>query len=202
VLDVSIIGPLYNFRSVFTALLGATFLSEILTSNQYVFIAVIFVAGIFLNIDEHLKIKAFFRKQSMLGMFAVFVSAISAFTIKTSIAQNGFWTTSLWMALIAIMLSLATIPLFYKDLLKTPIRSHSGAVIVGLLSAFGDLAANKAFGINVTISSAIISIPFSMIIAFLFSTFAPSLLEKHTYRIYAIRFAAAGVMILAAIKLS
>ncbi|MEK7582956.1 MAG: EamA family transporter [Patescibacteria group bacterium] len=201
-LDVSVIGPLYNFRSVFTALLGAAFLSEVLTGGQYLLIGIIFTAGIFLNIDEHFRLKAFFRKQSMLGMLAVFTSAIFGFTIKNSIAANGFWTTSLWMALIATIFSLSTLPLFYKDLRKTPIRNYSGAIITGLLSAFGDLAANKAFSANVTISSAIISIPFSMIFAFLFSTFAPALLEKHTIRIYAVRFVAAGIMILAAIKLS
>ena len=41
-----------------------------------------------------------------------------------------------------------------------------------------------------------------MVIAFAFSTFAPQLLEKHTVRIYAIRFTAAAIMIVAAIELS
>ena len=201
-LDVSVISPLYNFRSVFTALLGAAFLNEILTGNQYLLIFIIFIAGIFLNIDENLNLKAFFRKESMLGMLAVFASAIFGFTIKTSIADNGFWTTSVWMAGITALLSLSTIPLFHKDLKTTPLKNYSGAILTGLLSALGDLAANKAFASNVTISSAIISIPFSMIIAFLFSTFAPQLLEKHTFKIYLIRFTAATAMILAAIKLS
>ena len=201
-LDVSIIGPLYNFRSVFTALLGAAFLSEVLTDNQYFLILVIFISGIFLNIDEHLKLKAFFRKESMIGLLAVFVSAVFGFAIKTSIAQNGFWETSLWMPIITQILLFATIPLFYKDLLVTPLKKYSSVILVGLLSALGDLAANKAFGINVTISSAIIAIPFSMVIAFAFSTFAPQLLEKHTVRIYAIRFTAAAIMIVVAIELS
>ena len=201
-LDVSVIGPLYNFRSVFTALLGAAFLSEVLTGNQYVLIGIVFVAGILLNVDEHLKLKAFFRKESMLGMLAVFASAVFGFSVKISIAENGFWTASLWMALIAVVLSCSTIPLFYKELRTTYFKYYTGAIITGLLSAFGDLAANKAFATNVTISSAIISIPFSMIIAFLFAVYAPKLLEKHTAAIYAVRFIAAAVMIVAAIKLS
>jgi hypothetical protein len=41
-----------------------------------------------------------------------------------------------------------------------------------------------------------------MILAFLFSVFAPKLLEKHTMKVYAVRFAAAAVMIAAALKLS
>lgn len=201
-LDVSIVGPLYNFRAVFAALLGAVFLNEVLIGSQYMLIVIIFASGIFLNIDEHLKLRAFFRKHSMFGILAVFVSAIFGFAIKSSIAQNGFWETSLWMPIVSQLLLLGTLPLFYKDLFATTPIKYSGAAVVGLLSAFGDLAANKAFGVNVTVASAIISIPFSMIIAFLFSTFAPRLLERHTNGIYAIRFVAAAVMIIAAIKLS
>jgi drug/metabolite transporter (DMT)-like permease len=201
-LDVSILSPLYNFRSVFTALLGAAFLSEVLTSNQYFLIAIIFVSGIFLNVDEHLKLRAFFRRQTMLGMFTVLISAIYGFTIKTAVAENGFWTASLGITIISQIFSLSTIPLFYKELLITPIKKYSGVVMMGFLNAVGDLAANKAFSTNVTIASAIISIPFSMIIAFAFSVFAPKLLEKHTLKTYAVRFVAATVMIVAAIKLS
>lgn len=201
-LDVSIIGPLYNFRSAFAALIGAAFLGEALTGSQYFLIVVIFIAGIFLNVDEKLRFKAFFRSRNMFGVLAVFVSAIFGFTIKTSIVQNGFWETSLWMPIIVQILLLGTLPLFYKDLFVTPIKKYFGVIVAGFLNAAGDLAVNKAYAANVTISTAIISIPFSMIIAFIFSLFAPHLLEKHTPRVYAIRFLAALVMIIAALKLS
>ena len=84
----------------------------------------------------------------------------------------------------------------------TPIKKYSGAVLAGLISVFADLAVNKAYSANVTLSNVIMGIPFSMIIAFVFSIYAPQLLEKHTLRVYAIRFAAAAVMIIAALKLS
>jgi len=44
--------------------------------------------------------------------------------------------------------------------------------------------------------------PFSMIFAFMFSVFAPKLLEKHTLKIYVIRFSSVAVMIWAAIQLT
>lgn len=201
-LDVSVISPLYNFRSAFTALMGAAFLGEILTSNQYFLIITIILAGIFLNIDERFRLDAFFQKKTMLGILAVFVSAMYGFSIKTSVAQNGFWETSLWMPIIAMAFLLITIPLFYKEVRTIPIKSYIGPTIAGLLSAVGDLTANMAYSWNVTISSAIISLPLSMVIAFLFSIFAPQLLEKHSLKVYAIRFAAAGVMFYAAIQLS
>jgi drug/metabolite transporter (DMT)-like permease len=201
-LDASIIGSIYNFRAVFTAALGATFLNELLTGNQYILIAIIVLAGICLNFDEHLKFKAFFRRRSLVGLLAVFVSAIFGFSIKWAVAENGFWGTSLWITIIAQVFLIGTIPLFYRELIVTPIKKHSWLAITGLVSALGDLAANKAFSINVSITSAIIAIPFSMILAYLFSTFAPALLEKHTHKVYAIRFAAAAVMLWAAIQLS
>lgn len=200
-LDVSVIGPLYNFRSVFTALMGAAFLGEILTNNQYFLILVIVIAGIFLNFDERFKLTAFFQKKTMLGMLAVFVSAIFGFSIKTSVAQNGFWETSLWMPIIALIFLIGTIPFFYKEVRITPMKSYTGPVLAGLFSAIGDLTANMAYSENVTISSAIISLPLSMVIAFLFSVFAPQLLEKHTLKVYAIRFGSAAIMILAAMRL-
>ncbi len=201
-LDVSIIGPLYNFRPVFTSLIGAAFLSEVLTGNQYFLIAIIFVCGIFLSFDEHFKLKAFFRKQNMIGLLAVLVSAIFGFTVKTAVAENGFWETSLWMAIFTSIFELTTLPFFYKDLLATPLKRYSGAVLTGFFGVFADLAVNKAYGMNVTLTTAITGIPFSMIIAFGFSIFAPHLLEKHPIRIYGIRFIAAAIMIFAALKLS
>ncbi len=201
-LDVSIISPLYNFRAVFTALLGAAFLNEVLGGSQYMLVAIIFIGGILLNVDERLKLKAFFRKQVMIGLLAVLASALYGFTIKNAVAANGFWETSLWVVIVTQVILLGTIPLFYKDVRSTPIRSYAPVVLMGFLNSIGDLAANKAFASNVTIASAIISLPFSMLIAYLFSILAPTLLEKHTHKVYAIRFIAAAVMIWAAIKLS
>jgi hypothetical protein len=40
-----------------------------------------------------------------------------------------------------------------------------------------------------------------MAIAFLFSVFAPQLLEKHTLKVYAVRFISAAIMIVAASQL-
>jgi hypothetical protein len=73
---------------------------------------------------------------------------------------------------------------------------------MSLALLIGILTSNKSYTDNVTISSAIISLPMSMIMAFLFSIFAPNLLEKHTLKVYAIRFTAAAIMIISALKLS
>ena len=78
----------------------------------------------------------------------------------------------------------------------------SGVTWSTILLTFGMFAANRAFAVNVGISSAIMTVPLSMIFAVLFSVFAPKLLEKHTMKVYALRFAAAAIMIFAALRLS
>jgi hypothetical protein len=70
------------------------------------------------------------------------------------------------------------------------------------LQTVTNFALTSALAVNVGKTSVIMSIPFSMILAALFSVFAPKLLEKHTAKIYAIRFTAAAVMIYGAFQLS
>jgi len=59
-----------------------------------------------------------------------------------------------------------------------------------------------AYKDNVVITSIITSLPISIVLTFIFSIFAPQLLEKHTLKVYAVRLIAAGTMIFAALKLS
>jgi hypothetical protein len=75
-------------------------------------------------------------------------------------------------------------------------------LILSLIGGVGELAAYKAFESNVGTSSLIISLPMSMILVFFFALWKPSLLERHTIKVYAIRFIAAGVMIWGAMSLT
>ena len=97
---------------------------------------------------------------------------------------------------------LVTWPKFGKDFKKIGPKEFGATLLGALTGVVGILASNKAFASNIGVSAAIISLPISMIIAFLFSVFAPQLLEKHTLKVYFVRFAAATVMILAALKLN
>lgn len=73
--------------------------------------------------------------------------------------------------------------------------------LLSLLGFLGGLSANKAYQENVTISTAIISLPGSMILAFVLSRIKPKLLEHHTLKVYTIRFLAAAVMFYSALQL-
>ncbi len=202
VLDVSVLTPLFNFRGVFAVLIGAAFLNEKLTVNQLFFIALIFIGGMFTSLDERFDPKSFFKKSIMVGLFAMFILALSGAFVKISLMKNSLWTNNLWIAVIDALLFVPTLPLFVKDLKKIRSAQAAPVGIMGILMTITDFAGNIAYGVNLGITSLIVNTPFSMIIAFLFSIFAPKLLEKHTNKVYAVRFIAAAVMIFAAMQLT
>jgi drug/metabolite transporter (DMT)-like permease len=200
-LDVSIIGSLFNFRTVVTVILGALFLGEILSIQQYVLIGIIFIFGILITVDEKFSIKSFFKWGVFIALLGVSSSALMAMFIKRAVAEAGYWDTTLWMAVLGQIWLLPTILLFKKDIAQSMPKQYLIIAATAVAGVFGTLAMNKAYSINVSISSAIISLPFSLVMAILFSVFAPQLLEKHTFKVYAVRVVSAAVMIVAALNL-
>lgn len=201
-MDVTALSPLFNFRTVFSVLLGVIMLGETISLRQSALIGIIFVAGIVANIDEKLKLKAFFRPIILLAMIFLIILAFWGIYTNLAIVENGYWTTTLWSMIIAQILTLVTVPLFWKDLLKTKINKYFGLFFMSLASAGGTLAANIAYASNVGITSTIMSLPFSMIFTIILSVINPKLLEHHKPGIYLLRIIAAGVMLFAALQLS
>lgn len=201
-MDVSAMGPLFNFRSIFSVILGVVMLGELINAWQIILIGIIFTAGILVNIDEKLKLKAFFRPAVLLLMIFMLCLSLMGIYTNRAIAESGFWATTLWSMIFAQIFFLVTIPLFWKDLLKTKMSKYSGLFFMSLASAGGTLAANQAYITNVGITSTILSIPFSMIFAIIISLFKPKLLEHHTAKIYTIRIIAATIMLFAALQLT
>ncbi|TSC65803.1 MAG: S-adenosylmethionine uptake transporter [Candidatus Doudnabacteria bacterium Gr01-1014_77] len=201
-LDVSVFTPLFSFRTVFAVILAAIFLNERLNPEQLYLIAIIFIGGLFVSTDESFSIRTFFNKKIFYALLMMAIIALEAIFANKSINELGFWTASLWIALIAQVILIFTWPKFGKDLKKIGLKEFGATLLGALTGVVGVLASNKAFAENIGVSAAIISLPISMIIAFLFSVFAPQLLEKHTIKVYVVRFSAAAVMILAALKLN
>jgi drug/metabolite transporter (DMT)-like permease len=201
-LDVSVLAPLFNFRTVFSVLLGVWLLGQLLTTQQYVLIGITFVAGFFVSFDEHFKLRSFFRMPILIAMVAMAVIAAYGIYINKAIADNGYWTTVIWTYVLAQVLMAFTWPKFGRDIGKITKKQIGALAVLSIAGTAGMLAANQSYTGNVGIASTIISLPVSMVLAFLFAVFAPTLLEKHTMKTYAIRFIAAGVMLAAAIKLT
>lgn len=200
--DLSILSPLSNLRTPLVALSGVLFLGERLTLMQWALISVIFVSGGLVNLDERMSIRSILNKKIALGLLWILCSAWFNSMIKYASVKNGFWEVSLWSTVIATLLVLPTLPLSYRDLTHTRVSQYHGLAISTALFTAGLLFSVKALGENVSISMAIISLPLSMLITMALSFIAPSLLEKHTHMVYAVRFIAATVMFSAALGLS
>lgn len=201
-LDVSLLTPLFSFRAVFAVVIGGVFLHETLSVNQLGYVLVIFLAGIFASMDEKFRLRSFFRRSIALGLATMLFLTLNNAFIKVSLQTNSLWTTNVWIAVINIFFLLPTIPHFRKDLKKLDVSHVLPVGAMGIFSTITEFSANVAYGINLGVTSIIMNTPFSMILAFLFSLFAPKLLEKHILKIYLIRFSAAFVMIYCAMQLS
>lgn len=201
-LDVSVFMPLYNFRNIFTLLIGFLFFGDRFPAFKLFYVAVIIIAGVWTSLDEKLSLKSFFKIAIALGILTVFFSAVNSAFTKAVLMNNNLWTTNLWIAIINFVLLIPTIPLFKKDIKKLDVVHITPVVLMGLFFTVGTFAANKGYEGNYSITSLIMVMPFSMIFAFLFSIFAPKLLEKHTLKIYAIRFFSTAIMIWAAMQLT
>ena len=201
-LDISVFSPLFNFRTAFGVILGIAILGEKLSFFQLGLVGIISIAGMFVSIEEKFTLKSFFTFGIGIAIASTFFYSISNIFINKSLINNGYWEVNLFVALFTQLFLLTTAPLFIKDLKKLTFNSVSSTFAMSLALALGTIAANKAYAENVSISTTITALPVSMIMAFLFSIFAPQLLEKHTLKVYAIRFTAAAVMIISALKLS
>src|SRR3989344_3668165 len=185
--DLSILSPLASLRVPISAIIGALFFREALTVFQQMLIGVIFLAGMFVNMDERFSFGAVFSKRTSLAFIWIFTSVWFNSMIKEASLHNGFWEVSLWSNVIGLVMTLVTVPLFLHDLRKTPVSRYQGIVISTILFTIGMLFSVKALGENVGISMAIISLPLAMVMTMILSFFAPKLLEKHTAKVYAIR---------------
>lgn len=200
--DLSILSPLSNMRSPITALLGMIFFNETLDTYKWFLILLIFLAGLFIHVDEQMKLKNFFSKATAIVFIWILTSVLFNTSIKYASIGNGYWEVSFWSNLFTFIFLIPTLPLFIKDIKKTPLKNYSGITLNTALWTVGLLFSIKALAVNVGISTAIISVPLSMLFAMALSFISPKLLEKHSLKVYAIRTVSAIVMFAAALGLS
>lgn len=119
-----------------------------------------------------------------------------------AVEKNDYWTVVFWYNLIGLLVTFATIPMFWNALHKTKPVHYLYVSLSGLLGGLGGLTAIFATLGNLSISMAILNLPLSMIFAMLLSRLYPHLLETHTKKVYGIRFVAACIMFVGALALS
>jgi drug/metabolite transporter (DMT)-like permease len=201
-LDVSVLGPLYIFRTPASVLLGAMFFGETMGAWQLMLIGVMTVAGMFVTMDEKMSLRSFFRKPIAFGLFTVLLSSIYNATVKYAVAQNGYWDTVLWYNIVNQVVLLVTVPLFIKDLKQLKKGDYFHVSLSALFAGIGGITVIPAIAGNLGITMAILALPMGMVSAIVLSYFAPKLLEKHPTKVYAVRLASAAVMFAAGLALS
>jgi drug/metabolite transporter (DMT)-like permease len=201
-LDVSTFSPLFNFTTIFSLGLGALILNEKILFWQIPLILVVVLAGFFVTYNEKFTMKAFFNKYVLLFIFGMLFLAIYRTFLNLAIEDSGFWNTTFWSLFFVPFFLLFTTPFLKKDIQKVKFLQIGSLAVVSIASVAGLVLSNIAFSQNVGIVSIIMSIPFSMILAVILAFLWPSLLEKHTKKVYAVRLISAFVMILCALKLS
>lgn len=202
-LDVTTIGPLFSLRTVFAVILGVAVLQESISLIGFGLIVTIVLISPLAAYNENLKLKAFFQKYVLVATAAMAFLALDGYFTNISVAKNGYATTLLWQDLLTLLILLPTLKLVKKGEKEIlGVKKLYPFIILGF-THFGYLAsANLAYAHNLALSSVIVSLPLSMIFAYLLSRKYPQFLEDHTSKVYAIRFSAALVMVICAIWLS
>jgi drug/metabolite transporter (DMT)-like permease len=201
-LDITTATPLFNARIVFTVILAELLLKEWLSPSQLIFVALVLVGGVLVSLDERLSRRSMFGRGTVYAVLAMLAFSVDAIFINRAIAQSGFWTVTLWSAILAQALFCLTLPRFAFEAGFVAGRQWAYILCVAIFDLIGILAANRAYAQNVSISSAIITLPLSALLAFILSLAVPKFLEKHTLKVYLIRLAGAALMVYAGIKLS
>lgn len=201
-LDISTLSPLFNFRSVFAVMLGVLFLGESFSTLQWIIAGGIFLTGILATIDERFNFRSFFKPAIAVGILTMLVLAIGNALTKQALASNDVWSTNLWGSLIKVIMATPTVFLFIKDIPKVKISQFGYIGLLAVFSTISNITSSIGYGTNVGVTSLIMAVPFSMMIVFILSFIWPKLLEKHSLKVYALRFTAAIIMILGSIQLT
>lgn len=201
-MDLTTLSPLFNVRMGFTLLLGTLFLGEHLSVLQLLFIGLMFLGSVLVTLDEKMSFGSLTKAGVLLVVFMWLVFSLDAMFIKKTIADNGFWTATLWMFVFVQFFFLFTVPRFYKEIESLSRRAWLLILLVAVLDFVATLAVNRAYEKNISISSAIITLPLSAIMAFALSLMAPKVLEKHTAKVYTARFIGIALIVWAGIKLT
>lgn len=201
-IDVTTMSPLFTFRSIFATILGVVFLAEKITLTSFILMLIIIAFSPFASYSEKLKLKAFLSKNVAVAILAMLLLALVGYFTKVSISINGYGTTLLWQDPLILIFLMPTILLTSKDDRQVPKDRLYPFIILGIAGFVYLAASSAAYAKNLTLSSIIISLPLSMVFAYLLSRKFKNFLEEHSKKVYLIRFSAAAVMVACAIWLS
>ena len=201
-IDVSTMAPLFSLRTVFALVIGVVILHETISVLGWILITFIVLASPFATYDEVFKLRAFRNRYVAIAIFAMLILAAMSYYVNLSYHRNGFASTLLWQDILALILLLPA--LFHRSVRRETItrRKLVPFLLLGIMGLVYNASTIIAYGHSLAISSVIVSLPLSMLFVWIAARRYSEWLENHPPRVYAIRFAAAVVMVGCAIWLS
>jgi drug/metabolite transporter (DMT)-like permease len=201
-LDVTTISPLFSLRMVFAALLGFVALGEPASKLSIILIAAVVLASPMAAYNEKLKVRAFFQKYVLLAIIAMASLALMGYFTNVSVAKNGYASTLLWQDFLTLIILLPTLKFAKLEKEKFSVKKLYPFMLLGATGFLYTASATVAYAHNLALSSIIVSLPLSMILAYLLSRRYDQFLESHSQRVYIVRFTGAAIMVGCAIWLS
>lgn len=143
--EASMVVPLFQITPVFYFILGFIFLGETLTQRQIVGSLLIILGGASLSLDIENKKPRLEHRIFLLMLFSCFLLAISGLIFKVVALEVGFWTTTFWEYIGAILVSVFFL-LFIKNYRKEFIKviRENNLPVLGL-NAFNEIINVFAF---------------------------------------------------------
>lgn len=227
-LDVSVFMPLFNLQIIFTPLFAFFFLGERFGLVPYFLMAIVLLGGFLVTFSEssrrrrlalHLVIRKIFGRQVLLPLpvesvqrqpirpLLLLLGGLVFYSLCDVLAGRILKQWSVLNLMVAngwlqVLLSLFLIP-FFRVREQIDGRKVAPIFLGGFFGFLGLLAINLGFSYNVSLSQVLsrLSSVYALALVVILARFKGDFLENHPPYVYAVRFAGAGVMVLAALGL-
>lgn len=186
--DATTFSPLFMLQAGMIGILAYVFLGERFPLSNYLWLILLIFGTLLVSFQEKMTIKKFFSRGVVFILLMQVVHSISNIFVGFSLR-----TISPIQLLFYEYMIVGIFAVFYILIKKPKMNYNFKQVSPMFLSTFitgiGGISLFQAFTQNLTVSSVIASLSSSIVFVFsiLASSFAPQLLEHHTYKVYIIR---------------
>ena len=203
--DLSIIGPLTQTKTLFSLMLSFIFLGEVFQPITYFWISIIMIGGAIVSMDEKFNIKSLFTYMIFFVLLSNLAWSITDISSRKILDELDVWNANAWRMFIMSPLGLLTLPFIKKEerLVKKRvlIQMMSSFVLADILGTFFILSAFNLGTVTLSNAFAMMRGLLIIMITFVISKFRPEMLENHPTKVYIVRFVGSVLMVLAAIQL-
>ncbi len=201
-LDASTVGPLFQLQGVLVVILAAIFLNEHFSAINYIWMAAMVAGAMLVSVNERFNPQVF-NKWGLLCILVMFLHAWSNIFIGKALQVTGLTQVLFFGYLINV--GIATIYwIFKKPKILYPTKTLAIVLARSAFQFIGASALFYAYRQNVSISSVIglMSAPIVFLVTVVASSFKPSLLEHHSYKVYIFRGIGLLIIIISAASLT